>query len=189
MYNIDDEFRAEVEKHKWYKLPSGYWHRNRLKATVGPRLMHRFIWWLKHGDLPPVLDHINGDRVDNRLANLRPATPRLNSLNRASRRNCVYPTHNQIGPNRWQAGISIGGRTKHLGCFPTKEAAEEYYLSCRAKIMEYEEAIARGESPDPPVIERVRQTVERRGRPRKAPNAPPEARSPSGAARCTPVHQ
>jgi hypothetical protein len=170
MYQIDEEFRAEVECHKWNRMRAGYWQRNnprRGSSHVAPRLMHRFVWLLKHGTLPPILDHINGDRQDNRIANLRPATPSLNAINRKTRRNGVTPVDNQIGPNRWQASIGWRGKSKYLGCFPTKEAADEYYFSCRAKIMEYEEALIRGESPEPPVIERVRQEVERRGRPAK----------------------
>jgi hypothetical protein len=162
MYQIDEEFRAEVEKHKWYLSVYGYWHRNRLKATVGPRLMHRFVWWLKHGTIPPILDHINGDKQDNRIANLRPATPRLNALNRSSRRNGIQPRPRKYGGTHWIAFVA--GRT--LGTFATKESAEEYYFSCRAKLMEYEEALARGESPEPPVIERAKPPVGS-GRPAK----------------------
>ena len=32
---------------------------------------HRLIWWLTYGDQPEVIDHINGDGWDNRIANLR----------------------------------------------------------------------------------------------------------------------
>jgi hypothetical protein len=161
MYQVDDEFRAEVEKYKWYQT-LGYWHRNRLKTNVGPARMHRFVWWLKHGDVPPILDHINGDRHDNRLANLRPATPRLNSLNRATLRNGVQPKARKYGGFHWSAVLG----KYNLGVFATKEAAEECYLSCRAKLMEYEEALARGESPEPPVIKRAKPPVGS-GRPAK----------------------
>jgi hypothetical protein len=164
MYQIDEEFRAEVEKHKWHRTHWGYVARNKLRTQplVGPKLMHRFVWWLKHGDVPPILDHINGVKHDNRLANLRPATPRLNSLNRKTLRNGVQPVARKYGGFHWNAVLA----TYNLGMFATKEAAEEYYFSCRAKLMEYEEALARGESPEPPVIERVKPPVGS-GRPAK----------------------
>jgi hypothetical protein len=155
MYQIDEEFRAEVEKHKWYRMRVGYWNRNKLKATVGPRQMHRFVWLLKHGTLPPIIDHINGDKQDNRIANLRAATPRLNSLNRVNLRNGVQPRARKYGGTHWIA--MLAGRS--LGTFATKESAEEYYFSCRAKLMEYEEALARGESPEPPVFKRAKPPV------------------------------
>jgi len=164
MYKIDDEFRAEVGKHKWHRTHWGYMARNKMRTQpmVGPKLMHRFVWWLKHGHIPPILDHINGDKQDNRLANLRPATARLNSLNRKTLRNGVQPRHRKHGGTHWHAVLA----KYNLGMFATKEAAEQYYFSCRAKLMDYEEAVARGESPEPPVIKRVKPPVGS-GRPAK----------------------
>src|SRR5215467_10739676 len=46
-------------------------------------LTHRVIWEMVTGRVPDILDHVNGDRTDNRLVNLREATPTLNSSNRA----------------------------------------------------------------------------------------------------------
>ena len=47
--------------------------------------MHHIVWVLYEGRLPRQIDHINGDRGDNRFENLREATARENSLN------AVYP--------------------------------------------------------------------------------------------------
>jgi hypothetical protein len=44
--------------------------------------VHRLIFLLEYGYLPPEVDHINGDRQDNRLENLRPATRSENQCNR-----------------------------------------------------------------------------------------------------------
>lgn len=43
---------------------------------------HRLIFMLHHGYLPPEIDHINGDRQDNRIENLRPANRSENQCNR-----------------------------------------------------------------------------------------------------------
>jgi len=43
---------------------------------------HRLIFMLHYGYLPPEVDHINGDRADNRIENLRPATRSENQCNR-----------------------------------------------------------------------------------------------------------
>lgn len=46
--------------------------------------VHRLIFLLEYGYLPPEVDHINGDRQDNRLTNLRPATRSENQCNRGA---------------------------------------------------------------------------------------------------------
>jgi hypothetical protein len=47
-----------------------------------PHKVHRLIYLLEHGYLPKEIDHINGDRSDNRIENLRPATRSENQCNR-----------------------------------------------------------------------------------------------------------
>lgn len=88
--------------------------------------MHRFVLGLKQGDAPGLfVDHINGDRLDNRRENLRLVTPSGNSQNR------IAPT---AGVSRFR-GVSrnetsflargqVDRRAVHIGSFPTElEAA------------------------------------------------------------------
>ncbi len=90
-------------------------------------LAHRVIMALVHGSWPKgEVDHINGDRSDNRLENLRCVSHRDNARNRCcSRRN----TSGAMGvwwskPNRcWIAEIKHGGRKHHLGSFQAKADA------------------------------------------------------------------
>lgn len=90
---------------------------------------HRIIWlWMK-GEWPNhLLDHIDGNRVNNRWSNLRFATPLENS------RNAGLPKDNTSGyrgvvqsRGRWKAQIKFNGRSKHLGVFDTKEEAALAY--------------------------------------------------------------
>ena len=81
---------------------------------------HRLAWLLAYGAWPEkALDHINGVRHDNRLANLREATPQENARNRSpesknqSGRTGVYRT----ASGKWSAGIGHDGKTNYLGCF------------------------------------------------------------------------
>src|ERR1044072_4308934 len=44
-------------------------------------MAHRVIWYMFKGKLPNLLDHINGDRKDNRIENLREASTFQNQMN------------------------------------------------------------------------------------------------------------
>jgi len=96
-------------------------------------LAHRLAWAYVHGELPAMLDHKNRLRADNRIANLRPATPSLNSQNTA--RLAARPLQAagttyiaRIG--KWQAQITTARRTRYLGLYPTQAEANAAY--CRA---------------------------------------------------------
>lgn len=88
---------------------------------------HRAIWAMLYGRWPNTdLDHINGDRSDNRPANLRMASRSENGRNRG------IGSNNRSGAigvvwvpkwKRWRASIKIGGKNVYLGHFHTKEEA------------------------------------------------------------------
>lgn len=89
-------------------------------------LAHRIIWAIVHGVWPTQIDHINGNRADNRIGNLRQASPQENNKNRK------LPSDNTSGRigvfyykanNCWRAHIGVAGRRVHLGSYGTKEEA------------------------------------------------------------------
>jgi hypothetical protein len=92
-------------------------------------LAHRVAWAIYSGAWPEnEIDHINGDRSDNRIANLRSATRQENG------KNCAIGTRNTSGTigvrwyNRdrvWVAQVSINGKQKHIGNFKSKDEAIE----------------------------------------------------------------
>lgn len=94
---------------------------------------HRLAWFYVHGVWPTdQIDHINRDRDDNRLANLRPATASQNIANRAVSQNNIAGFKGvgcRVGGKepRYRARIRVNGRLIHLGDFKTPEAANEAY--------------------------------------------------------------
>jgi hypothetical protein len=90
-------------------------------------LAHRISYALHHGNWPSdQIDHINGVRDDNRIANLRVVSPQENLRNASMRSDntsgvCGVYWHKQT--EKWQARIKVDGRFKHLGLFTSIEAA------------------------------------------------------------------
>ncbi|WP_395451154.1 HNH endonuclease signature motif containing protein [Aminobacter sp. UC22_36] len=89
---------------------------------------HRLIWIYINGQIPDGLqvDHINGNRSDNCLDNLRLVTNAENSRNQSMPRNNTSGVMGVVWHRRarkWQAQVKITGQTKYLGLFDTIEAA------------------------------------------------------------------
>lgn len=80
---------------------------------------HRIAWLLVHGDWPNAeIDHINGDKSDNRIDNLRDVNDRENHLNQKRRGNNssgVIGVRYFSPTKRWHAYISIDGKRIPLG--------------------------------------------------------------------------
>ena len=113
-----------------YKGNAGYFSGRILGK---PYRAHRVAWAIYSGLWPEnEIDHINGNRSDNRIANLRSATSQENSKNRAI---CIRNTSGTIGVcwyNRdrvWVAKIYKNGRRIVIGRFKIKDDA----ISARAK--------------------------------------------------------
>jgi hypothetical protein len=90
---------------------------------------HRLAWLFMTGDVPPKgmeIDHINGERTDNRWANLRCVTRSQNNYNMGvSRRNVsgVKGVSWVADRGQWLARLKIEGRIVHLSQFDEKERA------------------------------------------------------------------
>jgi hypothetical protein len=76
----------------------------------------------------PLVDHRNGDGLDNRRENLRPATQSQNSANRAVSNPSGYKGVNWYKRTGiWRATVQSAGKSKHLGYFRTPEEAARAY--------------------------------------------------------------
>ena len=90
-------------------------------------LFHRVVWLLETGEWPDgEIDHINGDRADNRMENLRLVDRSINARNmgrRSDNKSGVAGVHWNSRKRKWDAAICVRGRRTNLGSFPTLEAA------------------------------------------------------------------
>jgi hypothetical protein len=93
---------------------------------------HRLAWLYVHGNWPAhQLDHINKNRSDNRLCNLREATNAENAQNRKRSDNKTGYTGVNQENNKWKAEIKLNYKTIRLGLFETPEEAYSAYLSAK----------------------------------------------------------
>lgn len=101
-------------------------------------LNHRLAWLYVHAEWPEEqIDHINGCRSDNRLANLRKVSASINQQNQRKARldnKCGLLGVSSSG-KRWQARISYpGGKDTYLGLFDTPELAHAAYLEAKRRL-------------------------------------------------------
>ena len=108
--------------------PDGY-----LRFTLMgvPVIAHRLIWLYVHGEWPSgVIDHRDGNPINNRLSNLRLASVRDNTANSKKRAGTSsrfkgvtwVKTH-----QKWKAAIEERREVRFLGYFETEEAAHAAY--------------------------------------------------------------
>lgn len=100
-----------------------------INKTIIPA--HRIAWAMTHGCWPfGEIDHINGNRSDNRICNLRESTHQQNCMNRAKAKNNTSGYKGvswHSGAQKWQAHLSIGGKGIYLGLFDTPQRAHQAY--------------------------------------------------------------
>ena len=96
---------------------------------------HRLAWLYTHGSIPEYLDHINRDKIDNRLANLRPATAQQNACNKVSTNKTTgLPTGVYHNRKRYCAQVMQNKKTICLGTYDTPEEASVVYQAKRLEL-------------------------------------------------------
>lgn len=98
---------------------------------------HRLIFLMHKGYLPKTIDHINGDKLDNRIENLRAATVGQNQHNRKTNANNTSGYKGvswNKGCNKWLSQIKLEGKRIHLGYFDNLEEAAEVLRKAREEL-------------------------------------------------------
>lgn len=111
----------------------------RIRILGGEYPGHRLAWLYVFGHWPSrCIDHINGNRLDNRIANLRDVSQQANTQNHR-----VASLTNRSGflgvtahKKKWRATITVDGRAKHIGVFETPHEAHAAYVEAKRSMHE-----------------------------------------------------
>ncbi len=124
LYWVAPRKKCLVDKECGSITPAGY---RKIHFNGGHKLAHHVVWFLNYGVWPNKeldLDHINRDKLDNRIENLREVPRSINSLNNNA-------TNVRINGNGWQVRIS----RKSFGTFKTKEEAYKVAYQSKQEMM------------------------------------------------------
>lgn len=137
---VDTEDAARLMRYEWThqnQYPLVYIVGKNVPASM-PQRLHRFILNAADGT---IVDHINGDPLDNRKQNLRFVTAQQNAMNSrvsaSATKTSEFKGVSRSG-EKWSASITKGGKSRYLGTFETQElAAAAYDAAALALFGEY----------------------------------------------------
>lgn len=95
-------------------------------------LVHQFIYYLVNKKEVELIDHINEDKKDNRISNLRSVNKKVNAYNSSKTKGVYFDKRN----NKFSAHIMIDGINKFLGYFESENLAKEKYLNYKKQLIE-----------------------------------------------------
>ena len=99
---------------------------NRVVVSGKAYAFHRLVYLYHFGKLPKIIDHIDNDRSNNRIENLREVTQQQNCLNRITHRNNKSGYKNVIWHKKtakWSVVMSVNGERQWLGTYDDLELA------------------------------------------------------------------
>jgi hypothetical protein len=107
---------------------------NKKRYTI---LLHRLVYWLHnpHWDIfdssikNNSIDHIDGDRQNNNIENLRVVTNQENHWNRKNAKGYTWSKRD----NKWESKITLNAKHIYLGIFDNEEDARNAYLDAKEK--------------------------------------------------------
>lgn len=126
---------AKLLDYKWYLSKSGYPY----TYINGSRVqLHKYVWYMNNGYLPHkdlklFIDHINRNKLDARIENLRLSTPAENSYNKTPKSKIIDPTTNEalhhikLTKSGYRVSLSKNGNTNTIDKIGSLEEAKEIY--------------------------------------------------------------
>lgn len=134
---VDDDDYERLSQFNWHFNKHGYAMRNVCNGKGRHKMsfMHREILELSKDD-GKYVDHINGDKLDNRRENLRVCSNAENVHNQGIRKNNTSGLKGVVWhkvARKWFAQITINRKNKYLGLFATPDDAHEAYCAAALK--------------------------------------------------------
>lgn len=127
--------RAVVGKAIGSKRPDGY---VRCQINGHSAYLHRLVWLYHYGELPEFIDHINGDRSDNRIENLRASSLQENNTNlrkaKRTSKSGVLGVNWHKKTNKWRVQVRLNRATIHVGYFDCIEKASAAYIAKKREL-------------------------------------------------------
>lgn len=127
--------RRSAGKEAFTAIRAGYRVGNIFSRTYAA---HRVIWAIVHGEWPnDDIDHIDGNRSNNKIGNLRDVTRQVNLRNAGmSRSNSTGVTgvYRNTHTKKFSAKISVDNKSRHLGYFDTVKAASKARLDAEIAL-------------------------------------------------------
>lgn len=140
---VDDEDADLVRQHTWHvsKDRNGtFYVKTNIRRADG-RYRRGYLSRMIMGEDGPIVDHADGNTLDNRRSNLRHATNQQNCANRGPQANNKSSFKGvSFFPNlgKWAAKIRVDQSLKHLGYFEQpQEAAKAYDAAAREYFGEF----------------------------------------------------
>lgn len=87
-------------------------------------LGHQFMYYWVYNKCVDLIDHINRNKLDNRISNLRESNKSQNQQN-------IEYLGYSIKGDRFQTQIMINGKSKYIGLFNTEQEASKAYLDAK----------------------------------------------------------
>ena len=118
--------RKTIISQKVGYINCGIYYKGKNYSLLG----HRLAWYLHYGELPKNhIDHIDGDRTNNKIDNLRDVTKHQNSFNLTKAKGYYWNKQRK----KFQSYIKLNDKHIHIGLFSTESDARNAYLEAKKK--------------------------------------------------------